>query len=114
MLYKNISDKPARISKEMTKVVIQPGEIVNLSVRDINHSGSSLRFFEAVNKVKIVTEEKFDVPEEKQEKPAKEPVQEPIQEPVQEPVKEKVQEKPEEKQLVKETQEEKIEEEKTE
>lgn len=102
MIYRNISDKPAIVLKDMSKISVAPGDTVNLSIRDQKHSGSSMRFFEAVNKVKIVTQEKWDEPEVVPESApeiapepapvtepvtdATEPVTEEIDEPTPEPV----------------------------
>jgi len=53
-LHKNVSDKPQYIVVNMVKTKIAPGDIVNLSVRDMQHSGNNIRHFESVSKSAIV------------------------------------------------------------
>jgi len=46
MKYINISDQPRRVVRHRVKVLIKPGDVINLETTDINHSSSALRFFE--------------------------------------------------------------------
>jgi hypothetical protein len=54
MEYKNISSKPVWILQNSIKTLIEPGQIVNLNISDLNHSGSSMRFFESLAKHQVV------------------------------------------------------------
>ena len=54
MEYKNISSQPVWILQNSIKTLIEPGQIVNLNISDLNHSGSSMRFFESLTKHQIV------------------------------------------------------------
>lgn len=60
MLYKNISDQPVWILQSSIKTLIEPGAIINLNISDINHSGSSMRFFESLDKHNIVKANGWD------------------------------------------------------
>jgi hypothetical protein len=60
MFYKNISKQPKWILQSSCKTLICPGEIVNLNISDIQHSGSAMRFFESLNKHKIVKINNWD------------------------------------------------------
>ncbi len=84
MLYRNVSEKAAYVSVQMNKTKVNPGEEVNLSIRDINHSGSSLRFFEAVIKVEEVRKEKLDIAENEETTEVVEKIKA-VEEPVEEP-----------------------------
>jgi len=58
-LHKNISNKPQYIVVNMVKTKIYPGDIVNLSPRDMQHAGSNIRHFESVYKSAIVDKENY-------------------------------------------------------
>ncbi len=60
MKYRNKSDKAKLIVVSMSKRRVQPGEIVSLSVRDINHSGANLRHFEQVIGAKAEKEQRSE------------------------------------------------------
>lgn len=63
MLYKNISSFPVFILQNMIKTLVKPGDTININEHDINHSGSSMRFFESLAKHKIVKENGWHKPD---------------------------------------------------
>jgi len=58
-LHKNISNKPQYVVVNMIKIKVNPGDIVNLSPRDMQHAGSNIRHFESIYKSNIVDKEKY-------------------------------------------------------
>lgn len=58
-LYKNISNEAKYICSNMTKVLIQPNGIVEITTRDLQHSGGALRYFESVVKSKEVADKQM-------------------------------------------------------
>ena len=60
MLYRNISSVPVWILQDSMKHLVCPGEVINLNISDINHSGSSMRFFESFEKTNIVKVNEWD------------------------------------------------------
>jgi hypothetical protein len=56
-LYKNISDRAQYICSNMNKILIQPDGIVEITTRDLQHSGGALRYFESLVKSEAVANE---------------------------------------------------------
>jgi hypothetical protein len=69
MLYKNISDTPVWILCNSMKTLVCPGEVINLSIPDINHSGSTMRFFESLAKHQVVKTNGWDMAEKLKKDP---------------------------------------------
>jgi hypothetical protein len=43
----------------MTKILIQPNETIDITIRDLQYCGSALRFFESIVKAKEVADKKM-------------------------------------------------------
>ena len=65
MQYKNISNQPVFVLQQMTRILIRPGEVVNLNIEDIQHSAHTMRFFESLAKHNIVEVNGWDKAEHK-------------------------------------------------
>jgi len=57
--YINIDDRPQYICFNMRKTLVHPGCEVELTLRDIQHAGSALRFFESKVKATAVADQKM-------------------------------------------------------
>jgi len=58
MVYLNVSKGPVYVSKNMVMTRIAPGAEVNLSMTDIRHTKSSMRYFESSSKRQCVIDQK--------------------------------------------------------
>jgi len=64
MLYRNFTNSPKWLVVGSVKRKIKAGEAVNVSLTDLNHSGSNVRFFELVTAQDLAEERKFISPDE--------------------------------------------------
>jgi len=65
MLLRNITNEPQRIVKQMILTVVQPGDTINLSVADMNHSKSATKYFQSVTAERSIKKEDIQVEPEK-------------------------------------------------